>query len=96
MSGVFSMPQPSGSWVLDDDLPDPPPFLAFCHAWNAAVRAALAAAKVGADGKKDLVCLIAGDKDARHGDVTHVIDLVKQEGVVKFAINVDPISTTTP
>lgn len=56
-----------------------------------AVRAALAAAKVGADGKKDLVCLIAGDKDARHGDVTHVIDLVKQEGVAKFAINVDPL-----
>lgn len=40
----------------------------------------------------DLICLIAGDKDARHGDVTHVIDLVKQEGVVKFAINIEPVS----
>jgi hypothetical protein len=41
-----------------------------------------------------VVCLIAGDQDARHGDVTHVIDLVKQEGVVKFAINVDPAAST--
>ena len=32
-----------------------------------------------------------GDKDARHGDVTRVIDLVKQEGVAKFAINIEPI-----
>ena len=41
---------------------------------------------------KDIVCLIAGDRDARHGDVTHVIDVVKQEGVVKFAINIEPIA----
>ncbi len=40
----------------------------------------------------DVVCLIAGDKDARHGDVTHVIDLVKQEGVAKFAINIEPVA----
>jgi len=39
----------------------------------------------------DVVCLIAGDKDARHGDVTHVIDVVKQEGVAKFAINIEPV-----
>ncbi len=52
-------------------------------ALRAAVRAARAA-------NKDVVCLIAGDQDARHGDVTHIIDLVKQEGVAKFAINIDP------
>lgn len=39
--------------------------------------------------KADVVCLIAGDKDAKHGDVTHIIDLVKQEGVAKFAINIE-------
>lgn len=39
----------------------------------------------------DVVCLIAGDKEARHGDVTHVMDLVKQEGVAKFAINIEPV-----
>ena len=45
---------------------------------------------------KDVVCLIAGDKDSRHGDVTHIIDLVKQEGVAKFAINIEPISLDAP
>lgn len=38
-----------------------------------------------------VVCLIAGDRDARHGAVTHVIDVVKQEGVANFAINIEPI-----
>lgn len=58
-----------------------------------ALRAAVQAAKAK---NPDVVCLIAGDKDARHGDVTHIIDLVKQEGVAKFAINIDPIPPTTP
>lgn len=52
------------------------------------LRAAVRKAKAE---NADVVCLIAGDKDARHGDVTHVIDLVKQEGVAKFAINIEPI-----
>lgn len=56
------------------------------------LRAAVRAAKAE---KADVVCLIAGDKDARHGDVTRVIDLVKQEGVAKFAINIEPIATAT-
>ncbi len=55
-----------------------------------ALRAAVRAAKAA---KPDVVCLIAGDKDARHGDVTRVIDLVKQEGVAKFAINIEPLPT---
>lgn len=41
---------------------------------------------------KEVICLIAGDQDARHGDVTHVIDVIKQEGVAKFAINIDPVA----
>ena len=49
-----------------------------------------AAVKSAHDADKNVVCLIAGDKEARHGDVTHVIDLVKQEGVAKFAINIEP------
>lgn len=52
-----------------------------------ALRAAIRAARAA---NKDVVCLIAGDQEARHGDVTHIIDLVKQEGVAKFAINIDP------
>ena len=51
------------------------------------LRAAVRTAKAA---NAELICLIAGDKDARHGDVTHVIDLVKQEGVAKFAINIEP------
>ena len=49
-----------------------------------------AAVKVAKAKNGDVVCLIAGDKDAKHGDVTHVIDVVKQEGVAKFAINIEP------
>lgn len=41
---------------------------------------------------KEVICLIAGDMNARHGAVTHVIDVVKQEGVAKFAINIDPVA----
>ncbi len=33
--------------------------------------------------------VISGDAHAFHGNVVHVIDLAKQEGVVKFAINVE-------
>jgi biopolymer transport protein ExbD len=49
-------------------------------------------ARVAAEFAKDknVVCLISGDKDARHGDVTHIIDVVKGLGVTKFAINIDP------
>ena len=38
-----------------------------------------------------VVCLIGADKSVSHGDVIQIIDLVKQEGVTKFAINIDPI-----
>ncbi|MCO4768805.1 MAG: biopolymer transporter ExbD [Deltaproteobacteria bacterium] len=39
----------------------------------------------------DLMALIAADKTASHGEVVGAIDLVKQEGVLKFAINIDPV-----
>ena len=42
--------------------------------------------------KSDVVCLIAADRDVRHGAVVRLIDLVKQEGVAKFAINIDPMA----
>jgi len=38
----------------------------------------------------DLMALIAADKTTSHGQVVDAIDLVKQEGVLKFAINIDP------
>lgn len=38
----------------------------------------------------DLQAVIAADRSVAHGDVVHVIDLVKRAGIRKFAINVDP------
>jgi len=38
----------------------------------------------------DLQAIIAADKVVAHGNVVHVIDLVKRAGVRRFAINVDP------
>ena len=38
----------------------------------------------------DLQAIIAADKVVPHGDVIHVIDLVKRSGVHRFALNVDP------
>jgi biopolymer transport protein ExbD len=43
-----------------------------------------------------LVCLIGADHSVTHGEVVHIIDLVKQEGVVKFAINIDPVKNEEP
>jgi biopolymer transport protein ExbD len=38
----------------------------------------------------DLQAIIAADRIVPHGDVVHVIDMVKRAGVHRFAINVDP------
>tara|TARA_B110000037_G_scaffold197605_1_gene235844 strand:+ start:276 stop:734 length:459 start_codon:yes stop_codon:yes gene_type:complete len=38
----------------------------------------------------DTVCLIAADRDVSHGQVVAIIDLVRQEGIAKFAININP------
>jgi len=40
----------------------------------------------------DLMALIAADRGTMHGEVVTAIDLVKQEGVLKFAINIDPVA----
>jgi biopolymer transport protein ExbD len=39
---------------------------------------------------QDVVCLIAADRVVQHGDVVGLIDLVRQEGVARFAINIEP------
>lgn len=39
--------------------------------------------------KKDPSLVVTADKEAFHGDVVHVIDLAKSEGITKFAINVE-------
>jgi len=40
----------------------------------------------------DVICLIAADHTVPHGEVVHLIDVVKQEGVARFAINIDPVA----
>ncbi|MDP7111222.1 MAG: biopolymer transporter ExbD [Myxococcota bacterium] len=38
---------------------------------------------------EELQAIIAADRECRHGDVVHLIDLIKQEGVIQFAINIE-------
>ncbi len=38
---------------------------------------------------KDASLVLTADREAFHGDVVHVIDLAKVEGITKFAITVD-------
>jgi biopolymer transport protein ExbD len=40
-------------------------------------------------GNKDANLVVTADREALHGDVMHVIDLAKVEGITKFAITVD-------
>ncbi len=39
---------------------------------------------------KDAQAIIAADKATLHGRVVRLIDLIRQNGVLKFAINIDP------
>ena len=41
-------------------------------------------------GNPELQAIIGADRVVPHGDVVHLIDLVKRSGVRRFAINVDP------
>src|SRR5262245_3251665 len=41
------------------------------------------------EAKPDIQAIISADKDVAHGSVIHIIDLVKSNGVTKFAITID-------
>lgn len=58
------------------------------------LRAALQKAKTETDG--DVVCLISAEKDVAHGRVVWVMDVVRSEGVGKFAINIDKVDAIGP
>ena len=47
-------------------------------------------------GNPELQAVIAADRVVSHGDVVHLIDLVKRAGVRRFALNVDPDGATRP
>jgi biopolymer transport protein ExbD len=53
---------------------------------EAALRARL---KQAVAQNPEINLIVSGDKNATHGDVVHVIDLAKLEGITKFAINVE-------
>lgn len=38
---------------------------------------------------KDATLVVTADKESMHGDVVHVVDVAKSQGIVKFAINVE-------
>ena len=47
------------------------------------------AARNAAAKDKDTRVIISADKNALHGAVVHVLDLIKGEGIAKFAINIE-------
>jgi len=51
------------------------------------LRAHIRSAETG--NPAELQAIIAADRTCLHGDVVHLIDLIKQEGVIQFAINID-------
>lgn len=53
-------------------------------------REAIALACQKAKDQPDAMALISADKDVPHGRVTALIDWVRLNGVVNFAINIDP------
>ena len=47
--------------------------------------------RAGQSEGEDIVCLIGADADARHALVVGLVDLVRQEGIARFALEVDAI-----
>jgi biopolymer transport protein ExbD len=43
--------------------------------------------------KADLQAIIAADRDVPHGEVVHLIDLVRTLGISKFALNIEPTAS---
>jgi len=52
-------------------------------------KALVAKLKDAVSKNPDISLIVSGDRNATHGDVVHVIDLAKIEGITKFAINVE-------
>ncbi|MCB9678904.1 MAG: biopolymer transporter ExbD [Alphaproteobacteria bacterium] len=45
---------------------------------------------------EEVVCLIAAEKSVAHGRVVWLIDLIKSEGIAKFAININKVDAIGP
>ncbi len=46
--------------------------------------------KEGIAANEDLSLIVSADQEVAHGKVVHIIDIAKLEGILKFAINVEP------
>ena len=60
------------------------------------LRAAIRKAKTDAEKPGDVVCLISAEKNVAHGRVVWLLDVVKDEGVAKFAININKVDAIGP
>jgi biopolymer transport protein ExbD len=49
----------------------------------------IAKLRLGVKANPDISLVVSGDRNVTHGEVVHVIDLAKIEGITKFAINVE-------
>ncbi len=58
-----------------------------------ALRSALKEAKASGT---DVICLISADKLVAHGRVVWLMDLIRSEGIGKFAINIDKAAMVPP
>lgn len=64
---------------------------------EAGLRKALSTAKTEAKSAGvDVVCLVSAEKDVAHGRVVWLLDLVKSEGIGKFAININKVDAIGP
>ncbi len=45
------------------------------------------------DKREDMQAIISADKEAMHGAVVHMLDVLKQQGITKFAIQIDKEAT---
>lgn len=60
------------------------------------LRAAIKKARAEAEKPEDVICLISAEKDVAHGRVVWLLDVVKDEKVAKFAININKVDAIGP
>ncbi len=82
--------KPDGTLFLNGEPTDEANLAEVCKRAAAKSAAEKAAAKPGGPKPDEPQAIIAADKNVSHGRVVRIIDLVRQNGVIKFAINIDP------
>lgn len=80
--GALKRSEPCNVWALDGHIIE-----------EAALVQALKAAWTHDNATK---VMISADKDCRHGEFVHAVDLVKSQGITKFAINIERTDAPAP